>query len=132
MSKKQKKVTKKDLITFNLIWMAVFLAVCLLPLIKGGEARLWAAIVAVSFLLVALLFPTGTKGFYTLWIKFGDVAGYINSRIILGILFYLLITPVGVVMRMLGKDLLNKKIDKSAATYWESREVQPTSMKNQF
>ena len=73
-----------------------------------------------------------TTKIYNGWIKFGEEIGKVTSKIILFILFFLLFTPIALFFRVIGKDLLNKKIQKEKKSYWIKREVQPTSMKYQF
>lgn len=70
--------------------------------------------------------------FYKTWIKFGDFTSEIIAKIIIAILFYVVFTPVSIILKLLNKDLLNKKIDKNAKTYWIERNIQPLSLKNQF
>ncbi len=72
------------------------------------------------------------KHIYNTWIKFGEFLGKISSTIILFFLFFFLFTPIAIFLKLIGKDLLNKKIDKNKTSYWLSREMQPTSMKYQF
>ena len=72
------------------------------------------------------------SSFYRVWVKFGEVIGGVISKVIMMILFYVMFTPISFVLKLLGKDLLNKKIDKNASTYWVTRETQPGSLKNQY
>lgn len=125
---------KKDLRNFGLIWAAILLIIALVPLFKGEQARLWALGVALLFVISSLSFPeiySKTK-FYQGWIKFGGVIGKINSKIIIFILFYFIFLPVGLILKILKKDLLSKKLDKSRASYFVDRKMQPGDMKNQF
>ena len=76
--------------------------------------------------------PALLQSFYVLWTKVGEFIGGIISKIMLAILFYFIFTPVAVILRLLKKDLLHKRIDKTVSSYWIEREQQPESMKNQF
>jgi hypothetical protein len=69
---------------------------------------------------------------YKYWIKFGDKLGQFTSKIALSIIFFLLFTPISLFLKLMGKDLLDKNIEKSKKSYWIEREIQPTSMKYQF
>ena len=73
-----------------------------------------------------------TTKIYNGWIKFGDTIGKVTSKIILFVLFFLLFTPIALFLRVIGKDLLDKKIKRDKKSYWIEREEQPTSMKYQF
>lgn len=127
-----KKINKRDLMIFGLIWALIFSLIAFFPVINGGEVRVWSAIVSGCFACISLAVPQILKYFYIIWVKFGNVVGKINSFIIIGVLFFIIFTPFGVIMRLLGKDLLSKKIDKSSSSYWVTRDGQPSSMKNQF
>lgn len=126
-------VTKKDLRTFELIWAFIFAVMAFYPLFSGsGEMRLWACGISTLFIITALIKPTLMTGFYHVWIKIGEFIGGIVSKVIMFVLFYGMFTPIGIIFRLLGKDLLKKKLDKSAQSYWIQREEQPGSLKNQY
>jgi hypothetical protein len=124
----------KDLRSFGLIWSAIFLIIAVFPLSKGGEVKLWSVYVSLFFFVVSILYPRiySATCFYQGWIKFGEIAGKINSKIISCILFYFLFLPIGTIIKICGKDLLNKKIDKSATSYFIDRKDQIKEMENQF
>ena len=119
---------------FGLLVGAILLGISLWPLIKGQPPRLWLTAIAAVLVLAAVVWPQGLSPVYSIWIKIGDGLGWINSRIILGIVFYGMFTPMGLMMKVLGKDPLQKKPDPQATTYWS--EKQPIdhhdSMKYQF
>ena len=135
-------ITRKNLIVFELIWAFIFLVVAIQPLFKANgvdsfatvidHSRLWAFITAGCFIAVAVTYPALLTGFYKIWVKFGALIGGIISKIVLVVLFFAVVTPIGLVMRATGKDLLQKKLDKSAKSYWVKRETQPGTLKNQF
>jgi hypothetical protein len=122
----------KELRTFLLIWVGIFAVVALLPLLGGGEIRYWSVAVATVAGAVALIKPSIADGFYKIWIKIGDFIGGIVSKVILFVLFYFVFTPIALILKLLGKDLLRKKVDRSQTSYWIERDTQPQSMKNQF
>jgi len=125
-------ISNKDLRNFGFIWAFIFSVIGLWPLKSGGDLRAWAMFASGFFAAVALIAPITLKQFYVVWVKVGNVIGKINSKIIIMILFVLVFIPFGVILRLMGKDLLGKKIDKSAKTYWIERETKPGSMNNQF
>jgi len=125
-------VKKHDLKVFAFIWAGIFMAAGVLPLLKGGEIRIWAVAVSLFFVAISIIKPELLTRFYQLWTKFGGFMGGIISKVMMFILYFGFFTPVSFVLKLLGKDLLDKKIDKSQKSYWIERETQPQSMKHQF
>jgi len=132
MVSNMKKIKHNDLKTFALIWSFIFLVVSLWPLLNNGNIRVWGIVVALIFVTIAFKKPLILSSFYKIWVRFGEVIGGVISKVIMMILFYVMFTPISFVLKLLGKDLLNKKIDKNASTYWVTRETQPGSLKNQY
>jgi hypothetical protein len=121
--------------SFGLVFAAVFLAIGCWPLWYRGIPRWWALGVAVVFAVVAIWKPALLARPNRLWIKFGVLLGKIVSPIALGILFYGVVAPIGILMRLTGKDPLRLKLDSGAGSYWISRKPPgppPDSMTNQF
>ena len=116
----------KELKIFALIWSAIL---SVLWLFENVNIFLY---IAILFLVVGLLKPTLITDFYKIWIKFGEFMGGIMSKVILFVLYFGLFMPISFILKILGKDLLNKKLDRSKESYWAERETQPQSMKNQF
>ncbi len=116
---------------FGLIWSVIFLGIFLFLFFNDNKQYV---LLVISFLFLVIVFfkPILLKSFYHFWIKFGNTIGSIISKVIMFILYFGLFTPVSLILRILGKDLLHKKVDKKSSTYWIKREVQPQSMKNQF
>lgn len=127
-----KNVKSNDLKTFALIWSFIFLVVGLWPLSNDGDIRVWGIVVALIFTITAFTKPLILSSFYKVWIKFGEIIGGVVSKVIMIILFYGMFTPIAFALKLLGKDLLNKKIDKNATSHWVNRETQPGSLKNQY
>ena len=121
--------------SFGFVFAVVFLIIAAWPLLAGHGVRWWAVAVAAAFVAIALAIPALLAVPNRLWMKFGLLLGKIVSPIALGILFYGAITPLGMVMRWLGKDPLRLKLDAQAKSYWIDREPPgppPASMTNQF
>jgi hypothetical protein len=129
---KEVKVEKRDLQIFGSIWSGIFLVISLYPVWSGGELRVWSLSIAILFLAVSLLKPELLEKFYSIWVKFGEVIGGFTSKIIMFIIYFGLFTPVSLFFKIIGKDPLNRKIDRDSSTYWVERDSQPESMKNQF
>ncbi len=121
--------------SFGVVFGVVFLIIALWPLFSSGGVRVWAAIVSVAFFLAAFALPKILAPLNKLWMRFGLLLHHIVSPVVLGILFYLFVTPMGLVMRLFGKDFLHLRFDSSARSYWIERNPpgpKPDSLDNQF
>lgn len=121
--------------SFGLVFAAVFVIIACWPLFYGETPRWWALGMALAFAAVAIWKPVLLAGLNRLWIKLGVLLGKIVSPIALGILFYGVLTPIGALVRLSGKDPLRLKLDPGAGSYWISRTPPgppPDSMTNQF
>ena len=126
--------TRKELRQFGLLVGAVFTVIGLWPLVFRGESlRLWA--IGVGGLLIACggAIPSVLAPVHTGWMWVGHIMGWINTRILLSIVFYALVTPIGLVLRLMGKDTMRQAFAESSTTYRVVRSPRPHShMKNQF
>jgi hypothetical protein len=121
--------------SFGLVFTVVFLLIGFAPLLHGRPLRPWSVAIAVAFLAVSLVRPALLKPLNKLWTKFGLLLHRIVNPIVMGAIFFLAITPFGVVMRLVGKDPLRRSFDPGAASYWIVRTPPgppPQSMSNQF
>ena len=118
--------------SFGLLFFVVFLIVSLWPLTHEGSIRIWSVIVSAVFLILGLINSRLLTPLNVLWLKFGMILGAIISPIVMGIVFFLVVTPTGFILRIMGKDLLNKKYDKEKETYWIKRNASIGTMKRQF
>ncbi len=121
--------------SFGFVFAVVFVIIAVWPLWYGGGLRWWSVGVAGAFAVVAVVIPRVLAAPNRLWMKLGILLGKIVSPIALGILFYLVFLPIGLLMRLAGKDPLKLKRDAAATSYWVDREPPgppPTSMTNQF
>ena len=117
---------------FGLVFFVVFLIISFFPLLNEGSIKIWSLIIAIIFLILGLFNSNLLKPLNILWFKLGLLLGSIVAPIVMGIIFYLVITPTGFIMKMLGKDLLNKKYDIKKKSYWINRSKIKTTMKQQF
>ena len=106
---------------FGLVFAAVFLLIAVGPLFVGRPIHFSSLVVSVAFGIVALIAPAVLAPLNRVWTKFGLLLHKIVSPVILGIMFYVVITPMGLVMRLLGKDPLRLRWEPKAATYWIER-----------
>ena len=118
--------------SFGLLFFIVFLAISLWPLKSQEDLRLWAFILALIFFVLGILNSKFLTPLNKLWMKFGIFLGSIISPFVMGVVFFMVVTPVGLIMRLLGKDLLRINKNKFVSTYWISREKQNNTMKRQF
>jgi len=118
--------------SFGLIFSIIFLIVSLWPLTYGETIRIWFAIISLIFLILGLMNSKLLTPLNLLWFKFGVFLGSIIAPIVMGVVFFLVVTPIGFIMRIMGKDLLRKRYDKKKGTYWIKRDKSDTTMKKQF
>jgi len=121
--------------SFGIVFTVVFALIGLWPLIKGVEPRYWAVGLGSLFLILAYAWPAALRPLNVLWFKFGMLLYKIVNPLVMGMLFYTTVTPIGLLMRATGKDPLNRSFDKNARSYWIERDPpgpEPQSMKNQF
>ena len=118
--------------SFGVVFSIVFLLVALYPLFYSKEIHIWAIIVSAIFLFLAYVIPNILRIPNILWFKFGMLLSYIISPIIMALVYVTTVLPTGLIMRLLGKDLLRQKLDNNAQTYWITRNEPIGSMKNQF
>jgi Saxitoxin biosynthesis operon protein SxtJ len=128
------KFQVKELRQFGLLVGGVFSVIGLWPMFLRGEPlRLWAVVLGSLLILLGGLVPTWLAPIHRGWMWIGHVLGWINTRIILGVIFYGLITPIGIVFRMLGKDTMRQSFSDTSSTYRVNRQPRPRShMKFQF
>ena len=117
--------------SFGIVFFIVFLIIALYPLSKNGEIRIWFVIVSLIFLLLGLFNSKILTPLNKLWFKFGVILGKIISPLVMGIIFFLVVTPIGLVMRLFGKDLLNLRYNLNKS-YWIEKDGPKSKMKNQF
>lgn len=121
--------------SFGAVFTTVFLVVALFPLLKGHPIRAWALWPTVALAIVTALRPSLLRHVNRLWMRFGLLLGRIATPMILGLLLYAVFTPIGLLLRLFGKDLLRLKREPSAPSYWIRRSPPgppPESMSDQF
>ena len=116
---------------FGIVFFIVFLLVAFYPLTFNGEIKIWSLLISLIFLLLGIINSKILTPLNKTWYKFGIILGKIVSPIIMGIIFFLVVTPVGLIMKVLKKDILNLKYNNDK-TYWVKKNGQKSKMKNQF
>ena len=117
--------------SFGIVFFVVFLLIALYPVINNEEIRVWSLIVSVIFLVLGLLNSKILNPLNQIWFKFGVLLGRIISPFIMAIIFFFVVTPIGLIMRTLGKDILNLRYN-TKKTYWIEKTGPKSKMKNQF
>jgi len=118
--------------SFGIVFSIVFLIVALYPLINSEGLRIWALVASIIFFFLAFIAPKVLVFPNKLWFKFGLLIGSIVAPIVMAFVYFVTVLPTGLIMRLLGKDLLKQKLDKNAKSYWVKRSEPMGSMKNQF
>ena len=117
--------------SFGTVFFIVFLLIALYPLLKGNDLRIWSLVISFIFLVLGSINSKILTPLNRLWFKFGLLLGRFISPLIMGIIFFVVVTPIGIIMRLLKKDLLNLKYNKKE-TYWIDKSGPKSKMKNQF
>ena len=117
--------------SFGIVFFVVFLLIGLYPLLKNNDIRIWSLIISSAFLLLGLKNSKILTPLNILWFKFGMLLGKYVSPIVMGLVFFLVVTPTGIIMRIFNKDLLKLK-KRNINSYWIKRDDQKSDMKNQF
>ena len=117
--------------SFGIVFFVVFLFIALYPITYSEDIRIWSLIISFIFIILGLLNSKILTPLIKLWFKFGLFLGKIFSPLIMGVIFFFVVTPIGLIMRMLGKDVLNLKQNKDKS-YWIEKSGPKSKMKNQF
>ena len=117
--------------SFGVLFSIVFFLIATWPLLEGSTIRLWSLFIALIFLVFAFLKPELLKPLNIGWIKFGELLGKIIAPIVMGLIFFFILTPISFIIRIFGKDLLRIKFSKDSS-YWIKREKNINTMDKQF
>jgi hypothetical protein len=118
--------------SFGLLFFIVFIVVGLWPVIKGETANIYLILISLFFLIFGLINSKILSPFNKAWIKLGEILGLIIAPIIMALVYFIILTPISLIVRMLGKDLLGLKFLKKQDTYWMKRKKKLGTMKKQF
>ena len=116
---------------FGLVFGIIFFIISLWPILNQNELRYWAFFISLIFLILAILNSRILTPLNKIWFYFGIALGKLVSPIVMGFIFFLVVTPIGIIMRLLGKDILNLK-KNNQNSYWIKKDNKNNSMKNQF
>ena len=124
-----KKTSEKS---FGILFGVIFLIISLWPLLNSNNLRLWSLAVSLTFFLISFLKPSLFKPFNNAWIKLGELLGRIIAPIIMAIVYFLILTPISLLVRLFGKDLIGMKFNNDIKSYWIERKKHLGSMDKQF
>jgi len=117
--------------SFGILFFLIFFLIGVWPLLKEEPLRIWSILISLPFLFLGILNSKLLSPLNNLWIKFGELLGRVIAPIIMGIIFFVVLTPLSFIIRVFGKDLLKTKFTKDNS-YWVNREKNIGSMKKQF
>ena len=124
-----KKINNRS---FGVLFFVVFLLIALYPILNEKSPNLYFLFLSISFLILGLLNSKILTPFNKLWIKLGLILGSIIAPIVMAMIYFFVLTPISLIVRLFGKDLLNTKLNKKENTYWIERKKDLSSMKKQF
>ena len=117
--------------SFGIVFFIVFLLIAIYPILNQNDVRIWAVTLSLIFLVLGLLNSKLLNPLNKIWFKFGILLGKIVSPLVMAMIFFFVVTPIGLIMRFLGKDLINLKYNKDSS-YWIEKVEPKSKMKNQF
>ena len=117
--------------SFGIVFFFIFLLISVYPLLYNENIRIWSLIISIIFLFLGIINSRILTPFNHIWFKFGLVLGRFISPLIMGLVFFLVVTPIGLLMRVFKKDLLNLRFDNND-TYWINKQEPKSKMKDQF
>ena len=129
MEKNKIKISSNK--SFGIVFFIFFLIISIYPLFNGGNIRIWLLFFLIVFLILGLLNSKILSPLNKIWFKFGILLGNVVSPIIMGVVFFLIVTPISITMKLFGKNFLNLKKDKKK-TYWIKKNEIKSRMDNQF
>jgi hypothetical protein len=129
LNKKTIKISSNK--SFGIVFFIVFLIVALYPLFQGGDLRVWSLLISLIFLTLGLLNSSLLTPLNKIWFRFGILLGSFVSPIVMGLIFFIVVTPTSLLLKVFGKDVLNLKKNKEKS-YWINKKGYKSKMKDQF
>ena len=125
------EINKSSNRSFGIVFFIVFLIIAIYPMLNETDVRFWSLIISLIFLILGILNSEFLTPLNKIWFKFGIFLGKIFSPLIMALIFFLVVTPIGLVLRLIGKDVLNLKFNNNKS-YWVEKRGPKSKMKNQF
>ncbi|WBU53904.1 SxtJ family membrane protein [Paracoccus sp. SCSIO 75233] len=117
---------------FGFVFCSIMTIIALWPVMSGNGPRIWLLLMAALLLAVTLVAPHLLRPLNRLWFRFGLLLGAIVAPIVMALVYFLAFLPIGVLLRIMGKDLLSTRLDPDQTSYWIERKEPPGSMERQF
>lgn len=118
--------------SFGILFFLVFLGFGLWPLTKEMSPNIYLIIISVIFLILGLLNSKLLSPLNNLWIKFGEILGKVIAPIVMAVVYFLILTPISLLVRLFGKDLIEMKFSNNVKSYWIKRKKHLGTMDKQF
>ena len=118
--------------SFGILFFIIFLILGLYPTLKGNSPNIFFIFISIPFIILGLINSKILTPLNNAWIKLGEILGMIIAPIVMAIIYFFILTPISIVVRIFGKDLLSIKFNKQVNTYWINRKKNISSMKKQF
>ena len=118
--------------SFGILFFIVFLILGLYPTLKGNSPNIYFIFISIPFIILGLINSKILTPLNNAWIKVGEILGMIIAPIVMAIIYFFILTPISLIVRIFGKDLLSIKFNKQVNTYWINRKKNINSMKKQF
>ena len=126
------KIKKSNNRSFGILFFIVFLILGLYPTLKGNSPNIYLISISIPFIILGIINSKILTPLSNAWIKLGEILGIIIAPIVMAIIYFFILTPISLIVRIFGKDLLSIKFDKQVNTYWINRKKNISSMKKQF
>ena len=117
--------------SFGIVFAIVFFLIALWPIIKSDDIRIWSLIVSIIFLILGIMNSSILTPLNKIWFRFGIFLGNLIAPVVMGIIFFFVVTPIGLIMRLLGRDLIKLK-KNNENSYWIEKKDAESSMRKQF
>ena len=117
--------------SFGIVFSIIFFIIAIFPILSNDNIRVWSLVISLIFLVLGLINSKLLSPLNKIWFKFGLILSKVVSPVIMGIIFFLVVTPIGILIKILKKDLLNLKYNNKN-TYWIEKKDSESTMKNQF
>ena len=127
----QEKIKLPSNRNFGIVFSIVFLIIATWPILNQNEIRIWSIIISLIFLILGLINSKFLSPLNKAWFKFGLILGSVIAPVVMGVIYFLVVTPTGLIMKALGKDILGLKRNKNS-TYWLEKDNSNNNLKNQF
>ncbi len=127
----QEKIKLPSNRNFGIVFSIVFLIIATWPILNQNEIRIWSIIISLIFLILGLINSKFLSPLNKAWFKFGLILGSVIAPVVMGVVYFLVVTPTGLIMKALGKDILGLKRNKNS-TYWLEKDNSNNNLKNQF